>query len=245
MIRSIMQSGLPLEPALTIVVLMVPVILLSLSLHEFAHGYAAYKCGDDTARSLGRLTLNPIKHLDFIGFICLLFFGFGWAKPVPINSRYFKRPRRDIRIVSLAGPLTNAALVLVSVLLYRITVQIAVPELAGESFQNYFMLIILGSQQMISIPATILLTFFSQAALINATLFIFNLLPIPPLDGSKILMTTLPQKAAMALARHERTITLVLYIALLAGFLSGPLSVAMQYVVYGVDKLFMLLPFFG
>ena len=69
MIRTIMQSGLPLEPALTIVVLMVPVILLSLSLHEFAHGYAAYKCGDDTARSLGRLTLNPIKHLDFIGFI--------------------------------------------------------------------------------------------------------------------------------------------------------------------------------
>ena len=93
--------------------LCLPVMFLSLSLHETAHGFAAYKLGDPTAKNLGRLTLNPFKHLDPIGFLCMMLAGFGWAKPVPINSRNFKKPRRDIAISSIAGPVSNLLLAFV------------------------------------------------------------------------------------------------------------------------------------
>ena len=101
------------------ILLSLPIVLLSLSLHETAHGFAAFRLGDPTARNLGRLTLNPIKHLDPIGFLCMLLAGFGWAKPVPVNSRYFKNPRRDMALVGLAGPLSNLLLATVFLLLLR------------------------------------------------------------------------------------------------------------------------------
>ena len=105
--------------------LSLPIVLLSLSVHETAHGYAAMKLGDPTARNLGRLTLNPAKHIDPIGFICMVLFGFGWAKPVPINTRYFKNPKRDMALTGLAGPVSNLLLALLFAILLRLTIQFA------------------------------------------------------------------------------------------------------------------------
>ena len=100
--------------------LSLPIILLVISVHETAHGYVASKLGDPTAKSLGRLTLNPLKHIDPIGFICMILCGFGWAKPVPINTRYFKKPRRDMALTGAAGPVSNLLMAVVFTLLYRL-----------------------------------------------------------------------------------------------------------------------------
>ena len=103
-------------------VLILPIILLALSIHETAHGYVASKLGDPTAKSLGRLTLNPLHHIDIFGFLCMLFFHFGWAKPVPVNTRYFKKPRRDMALTSAAGPAANILLALIFAALLRIEI---------------------------------------------------------------------------------------------------------------------------
>ena len=115
----------------------VPCVLIALTFHEFAHGYMAYKLGDPTAKNLGRLTLNPLKHLDPIGTICMIFFHFGWAKPVPINSRYFKKPRRDMALTAAAGPIMNFILALFGMLVCRILTKIFVAFPAQSDFVYY------------------------------------------------------------------------------------------------------------
>lgn len=144
--------------------LILPGILIGISVHEFSHGYAAYKMGDNTPLMQGRLTLNPFKHIDPIGFICLLLFGFGWAKPVEINSRNFKNPRRDDAIVSLAGPLANF-----------ITAFIFMGLMKLSSFLPY------------NTTTQILFQLLQGTVSINLVLMAFNLIPIPPLDGHHIL----------------------------------------------------------
>lgn len=145
--------------------LFLPGILLGISIHEFSHGYAAYKMGDDTPLLQGRLTLNPIKHLDPMGFICLLLFGFGWAKPVMINSRNFKNPRRDDAIVSLAGPLSNFLMAFLFTALMKV----------ADMYLPY------------TLTNQIIFEVLRSTVHINLVLMIFNLLPIPPLDGHHIL----------------------------------------------------------
>jgi len=145
--------------------LILPGILLGLSIHEFSHGYAALKMGDDTALMQGRLTLNPIKHIDPMGFICLLLFGFGWAKPVMINSRNFKNPRRDDAIVSIAGPASN----LLTAVLFVIFMKLA------DTYMPYNAL------------GQIVWEVLRNTVVINLVLMVFNLIPIPPLDGHHIL----------------------------------------------------------
>ena len=148
--------------------LLLPGLLIGLSAHEFAHAYAAYKLGDSSQRYQGRLTLNPIKHIDPIGFLLLMLMGFGWAKPVTINSRYFKNPRRDDTLVSISGPLAN---LLVAILF---TIFTGITFLAIEK---------VGYSQTTSI----ILQMLSRAIMINLVLMVFNLIPIPPLDGHHIL----------------------------------------------------------
>lgn len=145
--------------------LMLPGILLAISIHEFSHGYAAYKLGDDTPLLQGRLTLNPIKHLDPLGFLCLLFVGFGWAKPVVVNPRNFKNPKRDDVIVSLAGPMSNFIMAFIFTGLMRAVI----------TFSPY------------SLTTQIILAVFKGTISINLVLMVFNLIPIPPLDGHHIL----------------------------------------------------------
>lgn len=145
--------------------LVLPGILLGISIHEFAHGYAAVKMGDDTPLMQDRLTLNPLKHIDPMGFICLLLFGFGWAKPVMINRRNFNDPRRDDAIVALAGPLANFLTAFLFVILMKLT----------DMFMPY------------SLTTQILWEILQSTVTINLVLMVFNLIPIPPLDGHHIL----------------------------------------------------------
>lgn len=196
------------------------VLLLCLPVHEFAHGFIAYKLGDPTAKQAGRLTLNPLKHLDAFGTIFLLLTGFGFAKPVPINSYYFKKPKRDIALVSFAGPLSNLLMAFLSVILYKIT--------------SYFYIIqaVAGAQNQVLYFLYIL---FKIAAQINVGLAVFNLLPIPPLDGSKILNTVLPERAYYWVLRYERYFMPVLFILLFVGVLSKPLYWLMDLVLGGMD----------
>lgn len=145
--------------------LILPGILLGISIHEFSHGYAAVKMGDNTPLMQGRLTLNPLRHIDPLGFLCLLLFGFGWAKPVVINSRNFENPRRDDAIVSLAGPVANFLTAFLFVGLMKLTYMFMPNNLSAQ----------------------ILLEVLQSTVLINLVLMIFNLIPIPPLDGHHIL----------------------------------------------------------
>ena len=182
-------------------------VLITLTVHEFAHGYAAYKLGDGTAKMYGRLTLNPIKHLDPIGALCMLFFHIGWAKPVPINPRNFKNPKRDFAIAALAGPLSNIIMAFLSALVF---LSIYSP-LKGVQFESTFWLSVIQNT----------LDFFYIFHIVNIGIAVFNLIPIPPLDGSRILNVVLPPKAYFAIMKYERTI----YYALLAWLLLGDIVV--------------------
>ena len=177
--------------------------LVALTVHEFAHGYAAYKMGDSTAKNLGRLSFNPLKHLDIFGTICMVLFRFGWAKPVPINARNFKNPKRGFAISALAGPLSNLLLGFLTVGLYLLYFAL----LRGVTFEEGFAL------NLAQTFADFLYIFFS----LNIGLAIFNLIPVPPLDGSRILNVVLTPKAYFGLMKHERKIYLILVIWLLAG----------------------------
>ncbi|HBB29966.1 MAG TPA: site-2 protease family protein [Clostridiales bacterium] len=145
--------------------LILPGILIGLSVHEFAHAYVAYKLGDDSQRFQGRLTLDPTKHIDPLGFLFLLLVGFGWAKPVMVNSRMFKNPRRDDSLVSVAGPLMN----LITAILFTVILGLV-------------LIFIPNSSQIIDIVITIITGIIQ----INLVLMVFNLIPIPPLDGHHI-----------------------------------------------------------
>lgn len=145
--------------------IMLPGILLAISIHEFSHGFVAVKLGDDTPRIQGRMTLNPLKHIDPLGFMCLLLVGFGWAKPVMINSRNFKNPRRDDLLVSIAGPASNLIMAFIFVILMKLA--------------DMFLPVTMTTQVIWAV--------LSGTVQINLVLMVFNLLPIPPLDGHHIL----------------------------------------------------------
>ena len=178
-------------------------VLIILTLHEFAHGYTAYKLGDNTARNMGRLTLNPIAHLDPFGALCLVLFHFGWAKPVPIDPRNFKKPKRDFALTALAGPLFNIILAFLSAFLYLLLLSV-------------FSKINFASELVYKIALNTLNFVFIFHS-INIGLGIFNLIPVPPLDGSRVLGVILPPKAYFGIMRHERKIYWVLISWLLLG----------------------------
>jgi len=180
-----------------------PAVLLAITVHEFAHGWLANRLGDPTARLAGRLNLNPFSHLDLIGGLALLIFHFGWAKPIPINPLYFRNPRRGILLTSLAGPLAN----------------LLTAGIAALGYRGLILLVLPLSSPPPLLPKVLdpLIRMLMMAVIINVALFVFNLLPIPPLDGSKVVMGLLPPAQATAFGRMEPYGIFVLMILILVG----------------------------
>jgi Zn-dependent protease len=164
------------------ILLLGPPILVALTFHEYSHAYMANRLGDPTARQLGRLTLNPLKHLDPFGTLLLFLANFGWAKPVPVDASYFKDPRRDMLLVALAGPVSNVILAAVFGVVYRLIDGNLLPLPSGSG---------------------LFISMLRYAIFINLVLAFFNLIPIPPLDGSKILRSLLSPETAMRFAKFE------------------------------------------
>ncbi len=196
-------------------------VLLALTVHEFSHGFAAYLCGDKTAKAMGRLSFNPLRHLDPVGAICLLLFRFGWAKPVMVNPMFFRKPKRDMILVSLAGPLSNLIMAFVSMVILKILL------LTGATFSGAI--------------GAYLVSFLYLFIDMNIGLCVFNLLPIPPLDGSKIFLPLLPSRLYYDIMRYEHLGWLVLIVALgldvldpVIGTLKGLLYQLIFFLVGGV-----------
>ncbi len=220
---------------LKVSIMLVPA-LMAITCHEVSHGFVAYLFGDNTAKSLGRLTLNPIKPLDIVGTLMVFIIGFGWAKPVPVNFNNLRHPKRDMIWVAAAGPITNFALATVSALAMRALVAVSA-GLAGGSPLAAFV-----------DPITLMLAF---SVYINLVLAIFNLIPVPPLDGGRVAIGLLPNGPSMALARVERFgMILVMALVFFTNAFSYVISPALSFgvhllagpqssLVFGVNRLMM------
>ena len=222
MFRHILSGG-DMQTYVISILLTLPIILLSLSLHETAHGFAAWRLGDPTARNLGRLTLNPLKHLNPLGFLCMMVAGFGWANPVPVNARYFRKPRRDMALTSLAGPVSNLLLAFIFLLLLR--------------FLGFGVLreqVLLAQSEFARNMAYFAILFLYYGVSMNVTLAVFNLLPVPPLDGSRILFLLLPPRLYFKIAPYERYIVIAVMLLLLLGPLSAFIDFVCTWILRGM-----------
>lgn len=233
-----------IKSAIISLLISVPVILLALTFHEYAHGYVAYRCGDSTAKAFGRLSLDPTKHLDLMGTLCMLIAGFGWAKPVPVNTRNLRKPKRDMVLVSLAGPVANLLLAFVACFLAQLTVFISVKAgwfVPQEGNFAYY------PKETASLAMFYVYILFDLMALMNIGLAMFNLIPLPPLDGSKILAGILPPKTAMRYLQLERSMGMILMVVMLLSFTSAgdlvfvPLNWLRGVVYNGFTGLFSLI----
>jgi len=204
----------------------IPAMLISSAIHEYAHAYVAYKLGDDTARAEGRMTINPLAHIDPLGFFMMIFGRIGWSKPVPVNSYNFENPGVGNALVSVAGPLSNLGLTIVSAIVLRVLIFLPLPSLL----------------------TAVLATFFTVMIFINISLMLFNLLPIPPLDGSNIVELLLPRKWQAGwsnLAQYAPILILILALPisplfeLFSGFWYNLLTTVVQWVfnLFGLPGL--------
>lgn len=230
--------------------LMIPCVLFTLAVHECAHGWASFQLGDPTARNLGRLTLNPIKHIDPIGFICMVLFRFGWAKPVPVNARYYKKPRRDMALVAAAGPVSN--LIMMALAMFLVHLSYFIYELTADQAYSfsYFWNLWRGVPGLLfpeMIGAKLMYLWFTllmNLSILNASLAVFNLLPIPPLDGSRIAFIFLPVKFYFGIMRYERIIQVAMFALLFLGVFDGLLVTVTSALLNGTLWLVELIPIF-
>ncbi len=181
------------------------VLLVAIPIHETAHAYVSYRLGDPTAKMMGRLTLNPLKHIDLVGMLCMLTVGIGWAKPVPINPNYYRNRKGGMALSALAGPVSNFLLGYISYIISKVFLWIYVFGNSGDAIN-------------------VLYTLFYLIAIIDVRLCVFNLLPIPPFDGSKIFGSLLPEKIYFGIMKYEQYIFIGVFILLYAGVLDTPLN---------------------
>ncbi len=186
--------------------------LFCITVHELSHGYAAYRLGDPTAKNAGRLSLNPIKHIDLFGFLMMLVAHVGWAKPVPVDMRYFKEPKKGMALTALAGPLSNVVLALLILAMGSLLLWFA-PD---------------------SIVTAYLVLFLCYTAVLSAGLGLFNLIPIPPLDGAKIFYAVLPDRLYRTMLYYERYVRFGVLILAWLGVFSGPLDFCIGWVMRGM-----------
>ena len=190
------------------------VLLTAIPVHEAAHAFVADRLGDPTARAMGRLSLNPMRHFDLLGSVCLLLVGIGWAKPVPIDPRNFRHPRSGMAISAAAGPLSNLLLALIAMIVSKLVFVFGAGTIAFWVF-----------------------AFFMGVCQINISLAIFNLMPFPPFDGSRIYSAFLPQKAYFGVMRYEKYLFIAVLALLWLGVFDAPLRVVNQFVFSGLDFL--------
>lgn len=198
----------------------IPAALIAITLHEYAHGYVSYKLGDPTPKQMGRLSLNPFAHLDPIGTLCLIFFHFGWAKPVCVNPYYYKDQKKGMVLVGLAGPLMNFILAFISALFMAIIIK----KTGGYvgSFAYY------------------LFDFLNVCYVLNIGLGVFNLIPFPPLDGAKIVGGLLPEHIYFNFMKYERYGQLIIFGLLAFGALDKPLAIlrsGVDWIIWGITNL--------
>ena len=206
MIRSLLRNGFSIDVLIGLCASAF-VVFCTMPIHEYAHALVATKLGDDTPRLSGRLTLNPMAHIDIMGAVMILLVGFGYAKAVPVNPRNFKNPKAGMALTAAAGPASN----LIMSVIYCKTND--------------------------SIVARVAFLFFFYAAMINISLAVFNLIPIPPLDGSRIVGLLIPNKIYYQIMKYERYIIIVVFVLLALGWLSTPLSWLTDKVLYGISWL--------
>lgn len=210
MIFDIFRNGFSMDTVLNLLA-RVFVVFCTLPVHEYAHALIATKLGDDTPRLKGRLTLAPLAHVDLIGALMIFLVGFGYAKPVPVNPRRFKNPKAGMALTAFAGPLSNILMAIIFMLLCNISS------------------LIYGNTG--ALFASVAYSFFFFAAQINVSLAVFNLLPIPPLDGSRIINLIIPSKYYFKIMQYERYIILAVFALIFFGILDGPLSFVSNYIM--------------
>lgn len=195
----------------------IPAVLIAISMHEFAHGYMSYRLGDPTPKQTGRLSLNPFAHLDLVGTLCLIIFHFGWAKPVQVNPYYYKERKKGMIATALAGPIMNFCIAFLSIFFMGMIIKLTGGH-AGSILKFIF-------------------NFLNYLYIINVGLGVFNLIPIPPLDGSKVVGAILPEDKYFRYMQYERYGAIILMAALYMGVLDGPLSIVRGSLHYAMNTI--------
>lgn len=206
------------------------VVFLIGPLHEFAHAWTAYKLGDNTAKDMGRLTLSPLAHLDGFGSLLILLVGFGWAKPVPVKPSNFKNPSFGMMVTAVAGPFVNLVAALIGVIIFQLC--------GGERYVYLPVSYLFGETSSMGYAMWMLSEFIS----INIMLCLFNMLPVPPLDGSRVLTFLLPPRASVWLMRNQRIFYGIVMVLMITGLLSIPLSYANIYLTLGLQYITNWIP---
>ncbi len=224
MLSQLLSGNFTIQTIIAEILAVLVIIFLILPFHEWAHAQTAYLLGDKGIKQRGRLSLNPLSHIDPVGALAMLLIGFGWAKPVPVDSRYFKNPKVGMAIIAFMGPVANLIAALAGLFVFHTLWCIVPTFFTAGGFGSY------------------VLAFLQFYIIVNVNLAVFNLLPIPPLDGSKILFVFLPDKAVMFFYRYQMFFMIGLIVLLWAGPLSYVLTFLSRGALYGIYQ-FSTLPF--
>lgn len=246
MLFRLLSSG-SLSSALIGLALSLPAILLCLSVHETCHGLAAYALGDRTARDQGRLSLNPLAHIDPMGFLCMLMFGFGWARPVPVNITNFKNRRAGMAITAFAGPLSNFIMAFILYALYLALGSFLLgPDIAAYGYSGPMILLAIMQSGGVALNGlgvflVVLLIFLGYSAILSVGLGVFNLIPVYPLDGSRILSALLPYEYEARFNNFCRRYQSFIMLALIAALWFGGLDILISWANHAFFSLAAML----